>query len=66
MTRRQEIVPVRLQDEKQPVNPQTRKPSPQKLIARIKFSNSELFIYDGIREQLLQVLLAELGHHENS
>jgi len=66
MTRKQEIVPVRLQDEKQSVNPQQRKQNPQKLIARLKLSDSELFIYEGIREPLLQVLLAELCIHENN
>lgn len=66
MTRKQEIVPVRLQDEKQAVNSQLRKQNPQKLIVRLKFSNSELFIYEGICEPLVQVLLAELCNHENN
>lgn len=65
MTRKQDIVPVQLQDKKRPVHSQLRKQKPQKLIARLKSVDSELFIYEGIREEILRVLLSELSTHED-
>ena len=65
MNKRQDIVPVQLQDEKRTVHPQHRKRNPQKLVARLKGVDSELFIYEGIQEEMLRVLLTELFTHED-
>lgn len=65
MNKQQDIVPVQLQDEKRTVHPQYRKQTPQKLVARLKGVDSELFIYEGIQEEMLRVLLSELSAHEN-
>ncbi|MEY8292045.1 hypothetical protein AAK882_05270 [Carnobacteriaceae bacterium 52-44] len=64
MTRKQDIVPVKLRDDRQSINSPQRKPSPQKLVARLKSIDTELFVYEGIRESLLKVLLTELNSHE--
>ncbi|HIZ71049.1 MAG TPA: hypothetical protein H9808_04720 [Candidatus Atopostipes pullistercoris] len=65
MNKRQDIVPVQLQDEKRTVHPQYRKQNPPKLVARLKSVDSELFIYEGIQEEMLRVLLTELSVHED-
>ena len=65
MNKRQDIVPVQLQDEKRTVHPQYGKQNPQKLVARLKGVDSELFIYEGIQEEMLRVLLTELSVHED-
>ena len=65
LTRKQEIVPVLLQDEKRTAHTQYRKQNPQKLVARLKGVDSELFIYEGIQEEILRVLLSELSAHED-
>lgn len=65
MTRKQEIVPVQLQDEKRTAHTQYRKQPPQKLVARLKGVDSELFIYEGIQEDTLRILLSELSAHED-
>ncbi len=65
MTKRQDIVPVQLQDEKRSVHSQYRKQNPQKLVARLKGVDSELFIYEGIQKEMLRVLLSELFTHED-
>ena len=65
LTRKQEIVPVQLQDEKRTAHTQYRKQNPQKLVARLKGVDSDLFIYEGIQEELLRVLLSELSAHED-
>ena len=65
LTRKQEIVPVQLQDEKRTAHTQYRKQNPQKLVARLKGVDSELFIYEGIQEEILRVLLSELSAHED-
>lgn len=65
MTRKQEIVPVQLQDEKRSAHSQYKKQHPQKLVARLKGVDSELFIYEGIQEEMLRILLSELSTHEN-
>ena len=52
MTRKQQIVPVQLQDEKRTIHSQHRNQNPQKLVARLKSVNSELFIYEGIQEEI--------------
>ena len=65
MNKRQDIVPVQLQDEKRTVHHQYRKQNPQKLVARLKNMDSELFIYEGIQEEMLRVLLTELSVHED-
>ena len=65
LTRKQEIVTVRLQDEKRTAHTQYRKQNPQKLVARLKGVDSELFIYEGIQEEILRVLLSELSAHED-
>ena len=64
LTRKQEIVPVQLQDEKRTAHTQYRKQNPQKLVARLKGVDSELFIYEGIQEEMFRVLLSELSAHE--
>ena len=63
MTRKQQIVPVQLQDEKRTIHSQHRNQKPQKLVARLKGVDSELFIYEGIQEEMLRVLLSELSAH---
>ena len=65
MNKKQDIVPVQLQDEKRSVHSRYTKQHPQKLVARLKDGNSELFIYEGIQEEMLRVLLSELAVHEN-
>ena len=65
MTRKQQIVPVQLQDEKRTTHSQHRNQNPQKLVARLKSVDSELFIYEGIQEEMLRVLLSELSAHAN-
>ena len=65
MTRKQQIVPVQLQDEKRTIHSQHRNQNPQKLVARLKSVDSELFIYECIQEEMLRVLLSELFTHED-
>ncbi len=65
MTKKQDIVPVKLRDDRQSISSPQRKPNPQKLVARLKSIDTELFVYEGIRESLLKVLLTELGSHED-
>jgi hypothetical protein len=66
LTTNQEIVPVRLWDDKKKSYNQTQQHvrNQQKLIARIKNMNSELFIYEGIRDEVLRILLTELYKNE--
>lgn len=65
MNKRQDIVPVQLQEEKRATPSQSRKQNPQKLVARLKGVNSELFIYEEIKDEMLRVLLSELSTNEN-
>ena len=65
MTKKQDIVPVKLRDDRQSISSPQRKPNPQKLVARLKSIDTELFVYEGIRESLLKVLLTEFGSHED-
>lgn len=62
MKKKQEIVPVRLQEERKSVYSQ--KTTLQKLVARLKWKGTELFIYEGIQPHILKVLLEETGIHE--
>ncbi|WP_171034328.1 hypothetical protein [Marinilactibacillus psychrotolerans] len=48
------------QNDRLPVTKQT----PQKLVARLKTSHSELFIYEEVNEGTLKTLLTELISHE--
>lgn len=67
MEKKQDIVPVRLSDNNNGIRqPQKNyQNKSQKLVARLKCSDSELSIYEGIREPILQVLLTELYTNEN-
>lgn len=56
---RQDIVPVTLRDDQNYRRPVT-KQSPQKLVARLKTSHSELFIYEEINDGTLKTLLTEM------
>lgn len=64
MNKRQDIVPVQLQEEKRTTPSQSRKQNPQ-MVARLKGVNSELFIYEEIKDEMLRVLLSELSTNEN-
>lgn len=67
MTTKQEIVPVKLRDDKKKSYNQTHQArNQQKLIARIKNTDSELFIYEGIRDEVLKVLLTGLYQNETN
>ena len=63
MTKKQDIVPVTLQDDKK-THQHTTPRSTQKLVARLKCTDSELFIYESINESTLKVILSELYTHE--
>ena len=65
MTKKQQFVHVQLRDEKHTIDSQHRNQNPQKLVARLKSVDSELFIYEGIQEEMLRVLLSELSAHAN-
>lgn len=67
MATKQEIVPVRLREDKKRSYKQTQDArNQQKLIARIKNKEAELFIYEGIRDEVLKVLLTELYQNETN
>lgn len=59
----QAIVPVTLQNDQ--TNRRTvAKPLPQKLVAHLKNSQTELLVYEGIKPSTLRVLLTEMSIHE--
>ncbi|GAA0351851.1 hypothetical protein GCM10008932_01090 [Alkalibacterium iburiense] len=60
---RQDIVPVTLRDNQNDRRTVT-KQSPQKLVARVKTSHSELFIYEEINDGTLKTLLTEMASYE--
>ncbi|HAJ70368.1 MAG TPA: hypothetical protein DCO62_03995 [Alkalibacterium sp.] len=60
---KQAIVPVTLQNDhthRRTVS----KPLPQKLVAHLKNSQTELLVYEGIKPSMLRVLLSEMSTHE--
>ncbi|OJF91161.1 hypothetical protein [Alkalibacterium sp. 20] len=60
---KQTIVPVKLQDDQN--NRRTvGKPLPQKLVAHLKNSQTELLIYEGIKPSTLKILLMEMAINE--
>ncbi len=60
---KQTIVPVKLQE-----NKKDRRTAanflPQKVVAHLKNSQTELFIYEGIKPSMLRVLLTEMSINE--
>ena len=64
MNKKQDIVPVQLKDDQKKYQQQTTNRFTQKLIARLKYNDSELFIYDSIHDSTLKILLAELNTNE--
>lgn len=60
---KQAIVPVKLQNNQNDRRMDT-KPTPQQLIARLKCSQTELFIYEEINESTLKILLTEMSINE--
>lgn len=67
MHTKQDIVPVKLTDEPKAPNNRTlhQKASPSKLVARVKFSQTDLFLYEDIKEETLRIFLLELNVHGN-
>ncbi|UDE96403.1 hypothetical protein LHA31_12730 (plasmid) [Carnobacterium viridans] len=67
MKAKQDIVPVTLTgDSKAPsTTPFKPKDSPSTLVARVKFSRAELFLYEEIKEEIVHILLLELSAYEN-
>lgn len=61
----QEIVPVKLQDGGPKYQRTDTKAAPQKLVARLKRRDAELFIYEEINDGTLKVLLTEMSSHED-
>ncbi|SEL07740.1 hypothetical protein SAMN04488700_1602 [Carnobacterium iners] len=67
MKAKQAIVPVVLaNDSKAPTN-QLYKPkaSPSTLVTGVKFSRTELFLYEEIKAEFLRIILSELSTHES-
>jgi len=54
LTRNQDVVPVMLQDDCQSIHSPQRRPNPPKLVARLKTVDTEIFVYEGIRESLIK------------
>ena len=60
---KQSIVPVILQNDQH--NRRTvEKSLPQKLVAHLKSSQTELLIYEGIKQSTLKILLTEMSINE--
>ena len=60
---KQSIVPVILQNDQN--NRRTvEKTLPQKLVAHLKSSQTELLIYEGIKQSTLKILLTEMSINE--
>ena len=60
---KQSIVPVILQNDQN--NRRTvEKSLPQKLVAHLKSSKTELLIYEGIKQSTLKILLTEMSINE--
>ncbi|HIZ53274.1 MULTISPECIES: hypothetical protein [Lactobacillales] len=60
---KQSIVPVILQNDQN--NRRTvEKSLPQKLVAHLKSSQTELLIYEGIKQSTLKILLTEMSINE--
>ena len=60
---KQSIVPVILQNDQN--NRRTDEKSlPQKLVAHLKSSQTELLIYEGIKQSTLKILLTEMSINE--
>ena len=64
MTKQQDIVPVQLKDDHKKPHQYGANRNSQKLVARLKCAESELYIYESIHELTLKVLLTELYTNE--
>ena len=64
MNKKQDIVPVQSKDDQKKYQQQSTNRFTQKLVARLKCNDSELFIYDSIHESTLKILLTELNTNE--
>lgn len=67
MKAKQEVVPVTLTGDSKAPSTSSFKPkaSPSTLVARVKFSRAELFLYEEIKEEIVHILLSGLSAHEN-
>lgn len=67
MKEKQDIVPVTLANESKAPTAQLFNPtaSPSTLVARVKFSRTELFLYEEIKSESLGIILSELSAHES-
>lgn len=68
MKAKQDIVPVTLANDSKSSASQLFKPkaSPSTLVARVKFSRTELFLYEEIKADSLRIILSELSAHESN
>ncbi len=64
MNKKQDIVPVQLKDDQKKYQQQSTNRFTQKVVARLKCADSELLIYDSIRDSTLKILLTELYTNE--
>ncbi|GEL67601.1 hypothetical protein [Marinilactibacillus psychrotolerans] len=60
---KQAIVPIKLQENQKDLQTATNA-LPQKVVAHLKRSQTELFIYEGIKPSTLRILLTEMAIHE--
>lgn len=67
MKNKTEIVPILLANgESSNEIPLSEPQAPSEtLIAHLKFSHSEIFLYQGIKMSTIRLLLSEMNHHEN-